>query len=278
MTTVTLVYPYFHPQHDKSIFRFPPLGLGYITSYLRQNGISTSLIDCTFLTQQEALERIKKTNPKIVGIYSMFSMKHPAIHLARQLRNNCALLMASGPRPALCPEDFLDDFEAVAIGEGEQTMLELASAVENGQSLSTVKGIVYKNQSKNDDPEIVYTTPRESIEDLDKLPFPARELFDNPSYKNHYRQKFGYTTTSLITSRGCPFQCDFCSRAVFGNAFRTRSATNIVDEMENVQDLGYDRIWFADDCFTLNRKRLLRICDEITRRRLKMEGECTYRA
>jgi len=277
MTVVTLVYPYFHPQHDKSIFRFPPLGLGYIASYLRQNNISASLIDCTFLTQQEALERIKKTNPKIVGIYSMFSMKHPAIYLARQLRHNCELLVAGGPLPTLCPKDFLDDFDAVAIGEGEQTMLELARAVENGQSLSTVKGIVYKYQTKNDDPEVVYTTLRESIEDLDKLPFPARELFDNQSYKNHYRQKFGYTITSLITSRGCPFQCDFCSRAVFGNAFRTRSATNIVDEMENVQALGYDRIWFADDCFTLNRKRLLSICDEIIRRRLKMEWECLSR-
>ena len=277
MTTVTLVYPYFRRPHDESIFRFPPLGLGYVASYLRQNGISMSLIDCTFLTQEEALERIRKTNPKIVGVYSMFSMKHPALQMAKALKNNCKMLVAGGPLPTLSPEDFLEDFDVVAVGEGEQTMWDLVNAVENRHSLSTVKGIVYKKSEKKDDPEIVYAPPRGSIENLDRLPFPARDLFDNASYKNHYAQKFGYTTTSLITSRGCPFQCDFCSRAVFGNAFRTRSATNIADEMETVQALGYDRIWFADDCFTLNRKRLLSICDEIIRRGLKMDWECLSR-
>jgi len=277
MTTVTLVYPYFRPQHDKTIFRFPPLGLGYIASYLRQNDISTSLIDCTFLSQQEALDRIQKTNPKIIGIYSMFSMKHPAIRMAKLLRNNCEVLVAGGPLPTLCPEDFLEDFDIVATGEGEQTMLELVSAIENRRSVSAVRGIVYKKQKKNDDPRVVYTPPGGFIEDLDSLPFPSRDFFDNQSYKNHYSEKFGYTTTSLISSRGCPFNCDFCSRAVFGRGFRTRSASNIANEMESVQTLGYDRIWFADDCFTLNRKRLLIICDEIIQRRLKMDWECLSR-
>lgn len=277
MTTVTLVYPYFRRPHDKSIFRFPPLGLGYIASHLRQNGISTSLIDCTFLTQEEALERIRKTSPRIIGVYSMFSMKRPALQMAKLLINNCEMLVAGGPLPTLSPRDFLNDFDVVAIGEGEQTMLELVDAVENRRSLSTVKGIVFKKHEKNDDPEVVCTTQRGFIEDLDRLPFPARDLFNNESYKNHYSRNFGYTTTSLMTSRGCPFKCDFCSRAVFGNTFRTRSATNIVDEMENVQALGYDRIWFADDCFTLDRKRLLSICEEIIRRELRIEWECLSR-
>lgn len=277
MTRVTLVYPYFRPQRDKSIFRFPPLGLGYIASYLRQNDISTSLIDCTFLSQQQALERVRNSNPEIVGIYSMFSMKHPAMLMAKLLRNNCEMLVAGGPLPTIRPENFLEDFDVVAVGEGEQTMVELVRAFENRQSLSTVNGIVYKKQNKNVDPEVVSTRSREFIEDLDRLPFPARDLFDNQSYKNHYFTKFGYTTTSLITSRGCPFQCDFCSRAVFGNGVRTRSAANVVDEMENVRALGYDRVWFADDCFTLNRKRLLSICDEIIRRGLRMDWECLSR-
>jgi anaerobic magnesium-protoporphyrin IX monomethyl ester cyclase len=251
--------------------------LGYIASYLRQNGISTNLIDCTFLTQEESLERIRKTSPKIVGVYSMFSMKHPALQMAKLLKNSCEMLVAGGPLPTLSPRDFLNDFDVVAIGEGEQTMLELVSAVENSRSLSTVKGIVFRKPKKNDDPEVVYTPQRGFIQDLDRLRFPARDLFDNESYKNHYFRNFGYTITSIMTSRGCPFQCDFCSRAVFGNVFRTRSATNIVDEMENVQALGYDRIWFADDCFTLDRKRLLNICDEVIRRKLRIEWECLSR-
>jgi anaerobic magnesium-protoporphyrin IX monomethyl ester cyclase len=205
----------------------------------------------------------------------MFSMKHPALRLARRLKDNCDLLVAGGPLPTLCPEDFLDDFDVVAVGEGEETMRDLVDAFENGHLLSAVKGIVYQRQKSGC--KVIYTPPRELIEDLNTLPFPARDDFDNDAYKRHYFQKFGYTTTSLITSRGCPFHCDFCSRAVFGNKFRTRSPKNIVDEMETVEKLGYDRIWFSDDCFTLNRKRLLSICDEIVHRGLEINWECLSR-
>lgn len=277
MTTVTLVYPYFYPKHDKSVFRFPPLGVGYIVSYLRQHDISASLVDCTFLRKKEALEQVKNSNSKIIGIYSMFSTKHSAIQMAKLLKDNCDMLVAGGPLPTLRPEDFLVDFDVVIVGEGEKTMLELVRTIENNGSLSRISGIVYKEQKKNERAKVFYTPPREFVEDLDRLPFPSRDLFDNQSYKNYYSKKFGYTTTSLITSRGCPFNCDFCSRAVFGNKFRTRSAVNVVDEIESVKALGYERIWFADDCFTLNRKRLLDICYEITRRGLKMEWECLSR-
>lgn len=277
MTTVTLVYPYFRPKHDRSIFRFPPLGLGYIVSYLRQHGISANLIDCTFLSQEEALERVKKSKPRILGIYSMFSMKQPALLMARLLRDNCEMLVAGGPLPTLCPEDFLEDFDVVVVGEGENTMLELVRAVENRSPLSTVKGIVYKTPKKNAGEKVVYTPPRELIEDLDSLPFPARDQFDNESYKNHYSKKFGYTITSIITSRGCPFNCDFCSRAVFGNKIRTRSAAKVVEEMEEVKALGYERIWFADDCFTINKKRLMDICAKIIQRGLEIDWECLSR-
>jgi radical SAM superfamily enzyme YgiQ (UPF0313 family) len=75
MTVVTLVYPYFQPSNDNSIFRFPPLGLGYIVAYLRSHGISAELVDCTFMKQEKALKRIRDTNPTIVGIQAMFSMK-----------------------------------------------------------------------------------------------------------------------------------------------------------------------------------------------------------
>jgi len=273
LTEVTLIYPYYCPKRSKSIFRFPPLGLGYIVSYLQQHGIDANLIDCTFMNQQEAIEKVKNSKPRIVGIYSMFSMKRSAIQMAKLLRDSCEMLVAGGPFPTLCPEKFLEDFDVVAVGEGEKTMLELFQAIENGHSLSRIKGIVYKKL----DGKVVNTPPRKFIEDLDNLPFPARNFFDNDSYKNYYSKQFGYTITSLITSRGCPFHCDFCSRAVFGNRFRTRSAKNVLDEMENVQSLGYDRIWFADDCFTLNRKRLIGICDEIVERGLEMSWECLSR-
>jgi len=276
MTVVTLVYPYFRPRYDNSIFRLPPLGLGYIVSYLRQHGVTANLVDCTFMSQKEAVEKVKKFEPTIVGVYSMFSMKQAALEIARQLDDSCELLVAGGPLPTLCPEDFLEDFDVVAVGEGEKTMLELVDAVQNSRSLSTVKGIVHKEQKGNPEATIIRTPPRELIDDLDSFPFPARDQLNHQAYKRHY-QKSGYTTTSIITSRGCPFICDFCSRAVFGNKFRTRSAKNIVDEIESVKTLGYERVWFADDCFTLSKKRLLNICKEIIERELHVDWECLSR-
>ncbi len=104
---------------------------------------------------------------------------------------------------------------------------------------------------------IVHTEPREFIEDLDSLAFPTRELFDNEAYKKYYLERFGYSTSAMITSRGCPFSCDFCSRPIFGTEIRSRSVASIVDEVEEIAALGYDRVWFADDCFTLNRKHVV---------------------
>ncbi len=272
MTTVMLVYPYFRPLNDRSIFRFPPLGLGYIAAYLKQHNISADLADCTFLNREEALEKVRSSDPTIVGIYSMFTMKDKAIQMAKLLRENCKLLVAGGPLPTLNSAVFLHDFDVVVNGEGEETMLELAREVEKGADLSRVRGITFKEKDK-----LKSTPSRKVIQSLDNIPFPARELFDHQAYKNYYAKKFGYTATSMITSRGCPFNCDFCSRPIFGNELRIRSAANIVDEIEMVQALGYERVWFADDCFTLNRRRLIGICKEIVHRRIRIEWECLSR-
>jgi anaerobic magnesium-protoporphyrin IX monomethyl ester cyclase len=269
---VTLVYPYFQPSNDYSIFRFPPLGLGYLASFLQRHRIEVDLVDCTFLKEREALDRVRRYNPDMIGIYSMYSMKDKSLEMAKLLRQDCELLVTGGPLPTTDPIEFLNYFDIVAIGEGEETILEIVKQSEDHGDLSRVKGIAYKKKGKP-----IFTPPRGFIKDLDTIPFPAREFFDNRAYKRYYSGKFGYTTTSVMTSRGCPFKCDFCSRPVFGNGFRTRSAKNIVDEVEEVVKLGYGRIWFADDCFTLQRNRLLRICDEIIGRGVRVQWECLSR-
>ncbi len=273
MATVTLVYPYFHPQNDTSIFRFPPLGLGYIAAYLRSHGISVEIVDCTFLAQSAAVEKIRKSNPKIIGIQSMFSMKNKSLELAKEFRNSCELLVAGGPLATTNPELFLEDFDLVVIGEGEQTMLEIVLEAQERGNFSRINGIIYKDKETK---QIERTPDRRLIEDLDSLPFPSRDLFPNQAYKKFY-SKFGYATTAIMTSRGCPFSCDFCSKPIFGDQFKWRTASNVVDEIEEVLGLGYDRLWFADDCFTLNPKRLMSICDEIVKRGLKIDWECLSR-
>jgi anaerobic magnesium-protoporphyrin IX monomethyl ester cyclase len=269
---VTLVYPFFQPQRDNSIFRFPPLGLGYVASALKAQGIDVNLVDCTFLTKQEALDRVKGTNPQIVGIYSMFSMKKASLELASSLKGNCDLLVCGGPLPTLDPTDFLGVFDVAAIGEGEETMVELAECYERGRPIFTVNGLAYIEKGS-----IKFTPQRKFIEDLNALSFPSRDLFENDAYKRYYMKRFGYTTTPLISSRGCPFSCDFCSRPVFGTTFRSRLPKNIAAEIEEIADLGYDRVWFADDCFTLNPKHLRQVCDLLVQQNIDIRWECLSR-
>lgn len=270
---VTLIYPYLQPQNDNSQFRFPPLGLGYLASALRNKDFQVEIIDCTFLSKVKAQEKISNTDSRIIGIYSMFSMKKTSIEIAKLLRDKCELLVAGGPLPTLDPLGYLDDFDVVAIGEGETTIVEIAENTEKGLPLNTIQGICFKENGK-----IIKTPPREFIKSLDSLRFPARDLFDNSGYKKYYQKHFGYTTAPLISSRGCPFSCDFCSHPVFGTTLRLRSPENIVNEVQEIVDLGYDRVWFADDCFTLNANHLLHVCNLLIERQIDIGWECLSRA
>jgi anaerobic magnesium-protoporphyrin IX monomethyl ester cyclase len=273
MLKITLVYPYLQPRNDNSQFRFPPLGLGYIASALKRKGFHVELVDCTFLGKEKALERIVKSDPQIIGIYSMFSMKKTSLELASLLREKCELLVTGGPLPTLDPEDYLDIFDLAVIGEGEETMVEIAEDIEQGLATNAIKGVAYKENGK-----IKYSQPREFIKDLDSLKFPARDLFDNTAYKQYYQKHFNYTTAPLMSSRGCPFSCDFCSHPVFGTLLRLRSPENIVAEVQEIANLGYDRVWFADDCFTLNAKHLRQVCNLLIQRQIDIGWECLSRA
>jgi anaerobic magnesium-protoporphyrin IX monomethyl ester cyclase len=202
MTTITLVYPYFHPRADSSIFRFPPLGLGYIAAYLKQSGISVEIIDCTFMKQEEALRKIIDSKAKIIGIQSMYSMKEKSLELAQLLKPHCELLVAGGALPTTEPESFLENFDIAVVGEGEQTMLEIVNQFKMGGDFSLVKGIVYREKGTG---QTKKAPPRELSRNLNTFPNPLRELFDNNAYKKYYSKKFGYTTTAIMSSRGCPF-------------------------------------------------------------------------
>ena len=239
-----------------------------------------NIVDCTFIKKNEALSKVRSLSPRIIGVYSMFSMKKPALELARLLREECDMLVAGGPFPTLFPEEYLDTFDVVCIGEGEETMLELAQASEEGVELSRVNGIWFRDKKGPLDGSnrlVVKTSSRSPIRDLDSIPFPARDLYDNASYQNYYMRCFSKKQTSIITTRGCPFDCDFCSRPIFSNDFRARSAGNVVDELSEIAQLGYDWVWFSDDCFTLSTKRVLKVCEGIKSQHLDLKWECLSR-
>ena len=119
--------------------------------------------------------------------------------------------------------------------------------------------------------------PRPFAADLDALPFPARDLLPNAAYIRHGRRRYGYAVTTVMSSRGCPFACEFCSNVVFGSSYRERSPASVVDEIEEALALGYDRIAFSDDVFTMRRERVAAVCDEIERRGLRFAWECLAR-
>jgi anaerobic magnesium-protoporphyrin IX monomethyl ester cyclase len=280
MTSVLLIFPFFKTQRDRSVFRFPPLGLGYVASILQQAGHSVSLLDCTFKKRDEALDEAMAAGAEVVGIYCMVTLVEDCLWFAEQLRDHCQLLIAGGPLPTCDPIPFLEDFDVVVRGEGEQTMVELLRAWEEKAEWSSVAGILYRKQVFTQGPkEAGYqeTEVRPFIKDLDSLPFPARQLFPNEGYIEFGKKKYGYSITTVMSTRGCPFHCEFCSNVVFGGSFRIRSPGSVVDEIEEALALGYDRIAFADDVFTLKRSRVLAICSEIKKRGLRFQWECLGR-
>lgn len=232
------------------------------------------------MNKSEALQKALEARAEMVGIYCMVTMLDDCLWLARQLRASARLLMVGGPLPTCDPHAFMDDFDVVVRGEGEQTVLEILQAHSTGGDFSNIPGINLRRKitTNGRQQEETFSTPdRPFNKDLDGLPFPARHLLPNQSYIEFGRKKYGYAITTVMSTRGCPYECEFCSNVIFGGSYRERSAKNVVDEIEQALATGYDRISFADDVFTLHQKRVLEICAEIKQRGLNFYWECLAR-
>jgi anaerobic magnesium-protoporphyrin IX monomethyl ester cyclase len=277
VTSILLVYPYFRPRWDRSVFRFPPLGLAYVAASLRQAGHSVRLLDGTFLSRNEALRQALDAQAEVAGFYCMATMIEDCLGLAKELRPTMKLLVAGGPYPTWNPAAFLGTFDVVVRGEGERTAVDLLRAFTTGESFDTVPGIVYRTAPIAGKPAWTETPARESISDPDTIPFPARDLLPNDAYIRHGRKQYGYSVTTVLSTRGCPFHCEFCSNIVFGGSYRERSAENVLAEVEQALALGYDRISFTDDVFTMRAGRVMEICEKIRAGRTAFEWECLGR-
>ena len=292
MTSVLLIYPFFRRRLDRSRFRFPPLGIAYVAAGLRQASHSVQVLDCTFLSRDEAVRQAFAMRADVVGIYCMVTMEEDCLGFARVLRGRSRLLIAGGPLPTCEPERFLPHFDAVVRGEGEQTMVEIMAAHETGADVAAVPGVLCRRSEGAEadgvaalgtgaacpESSAAASSPqRPFASDLDRLPFPARDLLPNRQYIEFGRKSYGFSISTVMSTRGCPFRCEFCSNVVFGDSYRERSAANMADEIEEVLALGYDRISFADDVFTMDRRRVLAICEEIRQRGLRFAWECLGR-
>lgn len=255
------------------------LGLGYIASYLRKHGHEVFMLDpeAQGFTLPASAEKIKAVAPDLIGISATSPDFHNALKIAALARQNSrAFLILGGAHGSSAPEHIISKysgiFDAVCIGEGEQTSLEICSFLEGKiSSLEHIDGICFKKDGR-----IIRTRPRQFIADLDSLPLPARDLIDIRLYKPHaFNTRKGRTAT-IITSRGCPFKCSFCaSKLTLGGVFRTRSPENILEELMHLaQRYRINHLLIHDDTFTYNMDRAKDVCRRIIDSKLRLEWFC----
>lgn len=249
----------------------PPLGLAYIASSLESNGFSADILDANALqlTEAQVVNNLRTKKPRIVGFSIMTPAQNYCINIARNL-NHEFLLLAGGPHSTSSPELLLHNgFDVVVRGEGEYTMLELAQQ----KPLEEINGISYIQNGL-----IKHNPDRELILDLDSLPYPARHLLPSCGVNTPY-QSAGtrhHPWTTVLTSRGCPYQCYYCNKNIFGCKWRPRSPQSVVDEMEFlVKKYGVKEIDIIDDLFNFNLERVEKICDLLIERKLNLHLRCS---
>ena len=265
----------------KSITAFPPLSILYLAAVLKEMGVEISVLDqpALGLTVEEAVQWVEKENPDILGFSTLTSSGQTAALTSTEVKkkNPNITTIFGNHHATFNAERILNKYPAVDIvvrGEGEKTVVELANCLENGGDLKKVQGINFRNEGK-----IVTTPDQPLIKDLDSLPFPERELLDAEYHcviagANIAPKKF----TSIVTSRGCVYNCRFCScREIAKNRWRSRSVANILKELQFLTSEGYKQLILVDDAFTMNPKRVIKICRGIRKEKLDLEWICEGR-
>ena len=273
---VALVNPSYPPEAAQSIFL--PLGIGYLAAVLEQKGYKVDVIDCQITRpDQKTLEdKFRSLNPDIIGITSATVTYLPALDVLKTAKIAVpkALTLMGGPHVTVLDHEAFTEssnLDIIVRGEGEQTILELAKLVSERklENLSQVQGITFKNKT-----QIIHNPDRPFIADIDSLPQPAHHHFDTNMYR-----LFGVNYMPIITSRGCPSACTFClASKMCGHAFRGRSPSRVVDELEWLRDkFNAGAYAFYDDTFTFDLKRAYAICDEMQKRKLNLPWDCRTR-
>ena len=253
--------------------QYIPLGLAYLSSALKNAGHEVSILDVRAekLDDRIIIQRIRDFAPRIFGVTSNTCQIREAVALLDLVKQNFPeiITVLGGPHVSALPERTLRDHSSIdigVVGEGEATITELCGVLSAGKKLNDVPGLVFREKG-----DIVTTRPRCLAENIDDLAFPDRDAFPIGIYNRHVIEYKAKPITSIITTRGCPYQCVFCSKSVFGSKERLRSAGNVIAEMrELIEEKGYREIHIIDDNFTYDLKRTREICNEIIARRWKV--------
>lgn len=258
----------------------PPLGLLYVAGYAKAKSSHEILVlDCQVeeVSQEEVEDRIRAVQPDVVGIQALtFTIidARMVAQAAKRVNPSCKVVMG-GPHVHIFARETLamPEVDFAIKGEGELAFTQLLSALEGLMSFDKVFGLAYRDPANG---QIKDNPPAPPVEDLDSLPYPARELTPINRYYSILAKHNPITT--MFTSRGCPYRCLFCDRPTMGRRFRSHSAACVVNEMEACVKMGIREFFIYDDTFNVNRKRVFEICGEIKRRKLEIAFDIRARA
>jgi len=278
---ILLTHGYFlyeDPKELQIMKPYPPLGILYICSHLRKKGLSVEVFDSTFSSRQELWDLLRQGPPSVVGVYANLMTRPNVVEILRVAKEAGWQTIVGGPEPGAYISEYLTaGADVVVIGEGETTLEELVPALKSQSfgTLQQIDGIAFRAP----DGSVVRTKPREQIRDIDAQPWPARESIDLARYVAVWREHHGMGSVSIITARGCPYHCRWCSHEVFGKTHRRRKPVSVADELEwLVNRYQPEMAWMADDVFTIHHGWLFQYAAELRRRKLKVPFECISRA
>jgi anaerobic magnesium-protoporphyrin IX monomethyl ester cyclase len=238
---------------------FPSLGLAYLAAQLKKRNIEVHIFDCTFQTFNQVSKQLLDYQPDIVGISSMILLNRNTFRFAEFVcrRLPKALIAVGGPMPTLYPEYYAGRFDLVFRGESDLSFPDFCQEyfVKNLTRKTLFElgfghfpGLFARHLDISVDTPVTHHTEQE----INRFPIPDRSMFDHATYQQTWMDKDGSRTTSIMITLGCPFDCDFCSRPIFGHFYRKRDLDLVFEEIGSIKQLGYDQLWIADDNFTLD--------------------------
>ena len=268
---ILLVRPPRRDNRDAGL-PIPPLGLAYIAATLEAQGKSVEILDAYSLgwSWERFEQELIAQKPDVLGLGTMTPVASTAWRAARVARPHVKHIVLGGPHPTAvehkvfeeCPE-----IDHAIAGEGEETIGPYLAWLESSKDTPPPAGVIARGHPLH---------ARQPTMNIDEIPTPARHLLPQHTYRYLFATRPGFAT--MITSRGCPFRCTFCDKSVSGSRWRARTASSVVDEMEQlVRHHGVGFINIYDDNFTLDRKRVKAICEEILQRNLAIEWKCEGR-
>jgi radical SAM superfamily enzyme YgiQ (UPF0313 family) len=274
----TVRIAFIGPKWNEMVNAYPSLGLGYLAAVAEQEGHECRIFDFGLRPKRPLAEEVQDVvdfKPDLVAFTSMTTSYASVEEAAAMLKEALGVtIVIGGPHATTLPDLTLENphIDFLVYGEGEEVFRDFIRALAAGDTnWSRIKGLWYK-----EDGHIVSGGERPLIKDLDALPYPARHLFELDKYPLYAPN--GEPMLTVLSSRGCPWNCSFCFKGIVGRTYRQRSPQNIADELEHIiETYGVRNFYFIDDLFTIDVRRLNGILDHLIERKLDVRWRCLAR-